>query len=463
MKADVVIIGAGSAGLFAAREIALYSKLNVIVVEQGPNVDERQCPLLGTHKTCMRCSPCNITQGVGGAGVLSSGTLNLRPDIGGDLLEFVKDEGAAYALLNYVDQALLQYGAPKELYKASASEVEDLERKAAAAGIKFVPIPQRVIGSDNAPDVVRNFCDDLTQRGVRLLTGTRVVRIDAGGVKLEDGTSISSRYILAAPGRSGADWLAKEAKRLKIPTRYDPVDVGVRVEVPAVVMEPVTKICRDPKFYIHTETYDDFVRTFCVNHQGFVVEEAYRESVCVNGHLLASRKSPNTNFALLVRIKLTRPLEDAALYGKTIAIQATTLGGGKPILQRLGDLLRGRRSTWDRIERGNVKPTLRAVTPGDIAMAMPHRIVTDIIEGLRKLDKVIPGVASDSTLLYAPEIKFPASRILVNENFETSIENLFVAGDGAGLSRGIVTAAATGVLAARGILRKEGIELPDWT
>ncbi|MEM0286325.1 MAG: hypothetical protein QXW34_04220, partial [Candidatus Methanomethyliaceae archaeon] len=220
---------------------------------------------------------------------------------------------------------------------------------------------------------------------------------------------------------------------------------------------PVIAVNRDPKFHIYTDTYDDFVRTFCVNHHGFVVKEVYNGFVGVNGHSMSDRFSENTNFAFLVRIALTEPAEDTTAYGMSVVQQATILGGGEPLIQRLGDLRMGRRSTWNRISHSHVVPTLRSATPGDIAMAMPHRIVSDILEALEKLDEIIPGVASSSTLLYAPEIKFSANRFQVNENFETSIEGIFVAGDGVGLSRGLVTAAATGVLAGRGILRKEGI------
>lgn len=460
MKYDVVIVGAGPAGMCAAKEIVEHSKLKVLVLDQGHDVDERICPAT-TYKGCTKCSPCNILCGVGGAGTLSSGLLNLRPDVGGDLIHLFKNEKVARDLVKYVDNLFLQYGAPSKLYEASQDEVAGLERKAAAVGVKFIPIPQRHIGTDNAPKVISNFQKDLEKKGVVFLLKKRVLHIDQGQVTLEGNTKISCRYMVVAPGRVGADWLAEEAKRLKIPEKYEPVDVGVRVEVPAVVMEPIIRVGRDPKFHVYSDTYDDFVRTFCVNHQGFVVQEVYDNFVGVNGHALAGKKSSNTNFALLVRINLTEPLEDTTLYGRTIALQATTLGGGRPILQRFGDLVKGHRSTWDRIEKGNVKPTLTNVTPGDIAMALPHRIVNDIIEGLRKLDYVIPGVASNSTLLYAPEVKFSANRIYTTESLETPIKGIFMAGDGAGLSRGIVTAAATGVMAARSILRQEAIEVPE--
>ncbi len=456
LKSDVAIIGAGPAGLFAALEIAEKSRLKVLIIEQGKPALERICPEQ-SYKGCVKCNPCNILSGVGGAGTLSSGRLNLRPDIGGNLYQFV-GEKEAWDLVKQVDETFLKYGCPSKLYNPDQEEVEKLERRAAAVGVKFIPIPQREIGTDNAPTVIQNFVDDLERKGVRFLLQTRAKRINKGMVELENGEQVYAKYILAAPGRSGQDWLAEEARRLGIPTRHEPIDLGVRVEVPAIIMNPIIKISRDPKFHIYTKKYDDFLRTFCVNHEGFVCLEVYNgEIVGVNGHSMETVRSQNTNFAFLVRVALTEPLEDTSAYGRMIARQATLLGGGKPLIQRLGDLINGRRSTWDRIERGNVKPTLKTVTPGDIAMALPHRLVTDIIEGLQRLDKVIPGVASPSTLLYAPEVKFSANRIYTNKSLETPIENIFVAGDGAGVSRGIVIAAATGIIAARGILAKEGI------
>lgn len=457
LKADVAIVGAGSAGLFAALELAENSRLKILVVEQGKPPMERFCPEQ-SFKGCVKCSPCNVLSGVGGAGTLSSGRLNLRPDIGGNLYPMV-GEKEAWRLVERVDKVFLRYGSPNFLYNPNSPEVEELERKAAAAGVKFIPISQREIGTDNAPRVIQNFMEDLQRKGVKFLLRRRVVRVERGLVKLNDGEEIEAKYILLAPGRSGQNWLAEEAKRLGIPTRHEPIDLGVRVEVPAIIMEPVARISRDPKFHIYTKKYDDFVRTFCVNHRGFVCLEVYEDDgiVGVNGHSMRSVRSQNTNFAFLVRISLTEPLEDTSAYGRMIARQTTLLGGGKPLIQRLGDLVRGRRSTWDRIEKGNVKPTLSTVTPGDIAMAYPHRVVTDIVEGLERLDSVIPGVASSSTLLYAPEVKFSANRIYTNKDLETPVENIFVAGDGAGLSRGIVAAAATGIIAAQGILKKEGL------
>ena len=451
-----MIIGAGPAGLFTAKEIIEKSKMKVLVVDMGRDVKERICPLT-MYKACNNCSPCSIMCGIGGAGTLSSGLLNLRPDIGGNLGRLLDDDEEAWRLVKYVDDVFVENGAPKKVYDCSEKEAADLKRMAAAVGVQFIPIRQRHIGSDNAPKVIQNLEDRLKGLGVDFMLKTRVSMMDAGAVTLEKGSTIKCDYILVAPGRCGANWLANEARRLKIPTQYQPIDIGVRVEVPAIVMDPVIRISRDPKFHVYPETYDDFVRTFCVNHRGFVVQEVYDDFIGVNGHAMMDKFSDNTNFALLVKVQLTEPLEDTTAYGRTIALQATTLGGGKPILQRLGDLKKGRRSTWDRINRRSLRPTLLNVTPGDVSMGLPHRIVTDLLEALNKLDHVMPGVSSDSTLIYAPEIKFSANRVCTNKDFESSVKNLFVAGDGAGLSGGLVTAAATGVIAARGILRKAGV------
>jgi len=273
-------------------------------------------------------------------------------------------------------------------------------------------------------------------------------------VKLKNGKEIGAKYVLVAPGRVGAPWLNDVVSRHKIKAKFGPIDVGVRVEVQSIIMDPVIKINRDPKFHMRTKTYDDFVRTFCTNHEGYVVKERYDGFIGVNGHSLSEKKAANSNFAFLVRIQLTEPVEDTIKYGRSIAKLATNIGGGKPILQRLGDLRRGRRSHEKSILDNPVQNSLKDITPGDIAMALPHRIVTDIMEGLDQLNEVIPGVANDSTLLYAPEIKFYATQVQVDSGMESSLRNLFAAGDGAGLSRDIVNAAATGILAARGIMKK---------
>lgn len=384
---------------------------------------------------------------------MSSGILNLRYDIGGDLSKLTKSVEEAESLVKKVDDIFVENGAPMEVYGKNASGIDELSRSAAAAGVRFIPILQRHIGSEYLPGVINSMRRKLEGLGVKFMLNSKVERIEKGRIVI-NGKSLKADYILVAPGRVGADWFAEQAKALGVELDHGPIDIGVRVEVPAVVYEPVVAVNRDPKFHIRTKTFDDFVRTFCTNAEGWVMEERYDDHVGVNGQSLRDKKSNNTNFAFLVHIELTQPVTDTSSYGRSIARLATTIGGGRPLLQRLGDLRAGRRSTWYRIERGHVVPTLKSVTPGDISMALPGRIVTDILEGLDKLDRVIPGVASDSTLLYAPEVKLYAMQIKVDQNMETNVPNLFVAGDGAGLSRGIVAAAATGLLAARGIMKK---------
>lgn len=454
---DVLIVGAGPAGLFAAHELSAKSDLSVLIVDMGKDIKKRRCPAIKTGR-CIRCQPCDVMCGVGGTGGMSDGTLNLRYDIGGNLSEFTRNPSEAERLVKEVDSIFLEHGGSKKLYGSDTVESEELARKAAAAGVKFIPIPQRHIGSEYLPEVIDSLKRKLENRGVKFELNTRVEKIRESEVII-NGKHIKARYILAAPGRAGAFWFAEQARELNVKLTYGPIDVGVRVEVPAVVMEPVIEVNRDPKFHIITKTFDDFIRTFCTNHQGFVVEEMYNDYAGVNGHAMRTRKSENTNFAFLSRVELTQPVTDTIAYGRSIAYLATTIGGGRPLLQRLGDLRHGQRSTWERIERGHVKPTLRSVTPGDISMALPGRVVTNILEGLEQLDRIIPGVNSDSTLLYAPEVKLYSMRISVNKNMETTLKDLFVAGDGAGLSRDVINAASTGILAARGIMRKAGIKI----
>jgi uncharacterized FAD-dependent dehydrogenase len=398
---------------------------------------------------------------VGGAGAFSDGTLNLRPDIGGNLRDYTETDEQAWALVDEVDRVFLEYGVRDELVGSSEAEVERLKRRAASVGVDFIDIRQRHIGSDFTPKVISDFKADLEEAGVRFLLETRVRDIWTGrngcrGVLLEDGRRIGAHNVLLAPGRVGSGWVNDLVNRNGIKARHAPIDIGVRVEAPSIVMDQVTEINRDPKFHVRTSRYDDSVRTFCTNRRGFVVKERYDGIVGVNGHSFRDKDSPNTNFALLVNIGLTEPLENTTIYGECIGRLAYTLGGGKPIVQRMGDLRRGQRSTAGRIARNAVRNTLKDVTPGDIAMALPQRILTDLVETLETLDKVIPGVASDSTLLYAPEIKFYAMKIRVSERLEASVPNLFVAGDGTGLSRDIINAAATGILAGRGIAAKNG-------
>ena len=455
---NVVIVGSGPAGMFAAREMTDLGVESILVIDEGEAAKQRNCPM-DLDGICHKCEICNVMHGVGGAGTFSDGTLNLRPDIGGDLRALTKSEDKAWDLVKYVDDIWVEYGAPPITEKPDPEVVEALMRRAAENDVRFIDITQRHIGSDYSQLLIDAFETDLRERGIEFLLRTVVEDIivegrKCVGVKLTDGKEIAARAVLLAIGRVGASWLDDLVVRHAVNGHFAPVDIGVRVEVPNIIMDPITAVNRDPKFHIRSDTYDDFVRTFCANRKGFVVAEQYGEFVGVNGHSMRDNVSPNTNFALLVRIALTEPVENTTDYATSVAELATTIGGGKPLVQRLGDLHRGRRTTWSRLSRNHVVPTLTDVTPGDISMALPHRLVVDIIEALQKLAGVIPGVDSDSTLLYATELKLYAMALDVDRNMMTNIPGLFAAGDGPGLSRDLVNAAATGVLAGRGI--------PDW-
>jgi len=461
---DVVIVGAGPAGLFAAHELA-SSSLTTLVIDAGRDISERNCPLSDVV-SCKHCQPCSILSGVGGSGAYSDGTLNLHPDIGGTLSEFTGDQESAWRLVDHVDRIFLRYGAPNNISSPPPGDLEALKRKAASAGAKFIDIRQRHIGSDHSVALISEFKKDLESNGIIFLLNTEVtdIIIDEGkcqGVLLESGRRLNSGYTLLAPGRVGCDWVNELVNRYSITYSFSGVDLGVRIEVPSIIMDPVTRINHDPKFHIHTRRYDDFIRTFCTNEHGFVVKEEYEGFVATNGHSMHSKESENTNFAFLVHVELTEPMENTIKYARSVAKLATTIGGGKPLLQRMGDLRRGRRSTEQRIRRNTVVNTLKDVTPGDISMALPHRIVMDIIEGLEVLNEIIPGVDADSTLLYAPEVKFYSIKLQVDTHMQTSVRNLFAAGDGAGLSRDLINSAATGVLAARGIMSLDTVKRND--
>jgi uncharacterized protein len=449
-----VIVGAGPAGLFCAYELAKAGH-KVEVYEQGKDIEKRACPMTQTGY-CVDCIECNFIYGVGGNGLYSDGKLNLDPEIGGNLLEFVT-HSEAISLINHIDEIFEQNGGEGKKTQEEGY-ADQLIEKSKANGVRFIPIKQKHMGSDKLPFIIKSFVDEMKKLGAVFHTHTKVedVVIKDGKVTgiIVDGKKVEADYVVIGPGRGGAKWLFDICAKYGIAARHQPIDIGVRVEVPAEIMNRVTSVCWDPKFHIHTKTHDDLIRTFCTNPRGFIVTEHYPDFISVNGHSLKDRVSQNTNFAFLVRVSLTSPVENTTEYGEAIARMATVIGGGKPIIQRFGDLKAGRRSTWDRIKKSYVKPTLTDVTPGDISMSLPARIVTDIIEGLEALNRVIPGISEDSTLLYSPEIKFHAHRVDVQKNMQTSIQNLFTVGDGAGVSRGIVIAAATGIIAAREIARR---------
>jgi len=441
MDYDVAIVGAGSAGLFAALCLS-EADLRVLVVDRGLAPQERE----------------SITYGVGGAGTFSDGKLNLTTKIGGDPTAIGCSESELLQLIEQVDETFTRCGAPKNYSGEDSEALARLNQAAAQAGIEFIPGRQRHIGTSKIREVIDALYHDLIDRGIEFRLGRRVEGIskdDEGFRVALEGESLSARYVIAAPGRSGAYWLREVARSLGVGPEFGPLDVGVRVEFPAELYEPIEQIMYDAKLRVRTPTYDDMVRTFCTNPRGFVVREDFDDFALVNGHAENQRKSDNTNFALLVHVELTDPVEDTTQYGRAIAELATTIGGGRPILQRLKDLQQGRRSTSERIKRVRIEPTLGEFTPGDVSMALPQRIVVDILESIERLDRILPGLAADGTLIYAPEIKFYDTRYRVGVGMETALPGLHVVGDASGHSRGIVFAAVTGILAAKHILGQE--------
>jgi len=444
-KFDVAIIGAGPAGLFAAWKL-VGTGLKLVVIEKGKEALKRD-PTKDSRDAIF---------GVGGAGAYSDGKLNLTYKIGGSPEDLQRSSEETQALIDSVDKTLTKFGSPKEFTGSNGSELSELKRKANKEGIEFIYGKQKHIGTDNVRNVIDKFCAWLKKEGIEFLVETKIEKIErkGNGFLLKGTEEIECAHLVCAPGRGNAYWLREELKGIGADTSYGPIDVGVRIEFPSGIYEKVKRVMYDAKFRWYSKTYDDMVRTFCTNPQGFMSVETFDKFVLVNGHAERKKKSNNTNIALLVRINLTDPVEDSTRYARSIAKLSYTIGGGKPILQRYKDLKNGRRSTWERINKSPITPTLTDVTPGDISMAMPYRIVYDIIEAIEKLDKVIPGIASETTLIYGPEIKFYDTKYATNEFLETNINNLFVAGDASGFSRGIVYAGVTGIIAAEGILKK---------
>jgi uncharacterized protein len=438
MLYDVAIIGAGSAGLFAALELA-NTDLRVVIVESGMAPKERT----------------SITSGVGGGGTFSDGKLNLSSKIGGDPLAIGCSSSELDALIEQVDAEFTRCGAPAQYSGENAEALAQLKQSASQAGIEFIAARQRHIGTVTIREVIDTLYHDLLDKGIefRLETKVHAIKADDSGFQLDTSSgSIQARRVIAAPGRVGAYWLREQARGLGVGPAFGPLDIGVRVEFPAELYQSIEKVMYDAKLRVRTGTYDDMVRTFCTNPRGFVVREDHEDFVLVNGHAENKRKSDNTNFALLVHMELTDPVEDTTQYGRAVAQLASTIGGGQPIVQRLKDLQQGRRSTLDRIRRLPIHPTLEEATPGDISMALPQRIVVNLLEAIERLNGVMPGLAADSTLIYAPEIKFYDTRYAIGDGMQTQLPGFYVAGDASGHSRGIVFSAVTGIHSARHII-----------
>ena len=449
---DVVIVGGGPAGLFAAYYLGKHSRHRVLLIEKGRTAPKRLCPIKN-DRACVQCKPCNILSGIGGAGLFSDGKLNYIPKLGKtDLTQFMPHPEAK-ALIDETESIFNRFGMDGPVYPTDMARARNIRKAAKRHGIDLLLIKQKHLGSDTLPGHIARMADDIRSRGVTIHTSETVrdVRVEAGcvtGVET-DRAVYSTGAVILAPGRVGADWMGKIAEKHGIGITHRGIEVGVRIEVHNDIMQDLCETIYDPAFFIQTRKYDDQTRTFCTNFGGFVTLENYSHFVCVNGHAYRHRKSENTNFAFLSKVVLTEPVTDNQAYGEAIGNLATLIGGGRPILQRFGDLKRGRRSTWNRVRKGYIEPTLTNVVCGDIAMALPERIVTNLTEGLETLNRVIPGVANGETLLYAPEIKFFATQVETSPQLETRIKGMYVAGDGPGVAGNIVSAAATGLIPAK--------------
>ncbi len=452
---NVAIVGAGPAGIFAALEITkLKPDWKVILVEKGQKIEKRKCLLREGYEKCPSCKKCGLLCGWGGAGAFSDGKLTLTPDVGGHLVDYMS-RNKVEELIDYADHLYLDFGATDEVFGTDMKTFQELERQAALAELKLVHSPVRHLGTERSLDVLKNMQDYLDER-ITILNDVSAKHLiveceQVKGLVLDNGETIRADYTIIAPGREGADWLTHEFAENKIGMVNNAVDVGVRVELPAPVFQPLTDKLYESKLVYYSPTFGDEVRTFCMNPNGEVVQENYNGIATVNGHSYAEKTTNNTNFALLVSKKFTEPFKEPIQYGQHIASLANMLGGGI-LVQRFGDLLEGRRSTPERINSSIIKPTLTCATPGDLSLVIPYRQMLSIIEMIYALDKIAPGTASRYTLLYGIEVKFYSARVKLTEELETeNVKNLFAIGDGAGVTRGLIQASASGVHVARTI------------
>jgi len=364
----------------------------------------------------------------------------------------------ASALIDETEEIFNRFGMDGKVFPTDMDKAREIRKDARKHGIDLLVIKQKHLGSDNLPGHIAGMGDYIQEKGVTFHTSEDVkdVVVEKGRVTgvITNRHEYAAKHVILAPGRVGAEWVGQVVQKHGIEVSQRGIEVGVRVEVHNEIMQDLCQTIYDPTFFVRTNKYDDQTRTFCTNYGGFVALENYQDFVCVNGHALMNTKSDNTNFAFLSKVVLTDPVEDNQAYGESIGRLATLIGGGKPILQRFGDLRRGRRSTWNRIHNGYIEPTMKNVVPGDIAMALPERILTNLVDGLEQLNNVVPGVSNDETLLYAPEIKFFATQVETREHLETSIDGLFVAGDGPGVAGNIVGAAATALIPAKEIIKR---------
>jgi len=454
---DVIIIGGGPSGIFTALElIEKDENLNILLLEKGKNIDDRSCPIGKTVDKCIKCNPCSIVTGWGGAGAFSDGKLTLTTEFGGVLDKYISKKRLE-ELIEYVDNIYVRFGGTEEVHGMDQQKVLDIEKKAASADLKLIKANIKHLGTDKNYEILKKIQYYLQDKiDIEFLTAVEEIIVEnnkAVGVKTKKGDTFYAKYIAASPGREGSEWFKGESERLGLGLRSNAVDVGVRVEVPAVVMKDITDVVYESKLIYYTKSFDDRVRTFCMNPYGEVVVENTDGIKTVNGHSYADKRTDKTNFALLVSKEFTEPFDSPIAYGKYIASLANMLGEGV-LVQRLGDLLDGRRSTHKRLERSLLQPSLKDATPGDLSLVLPYRFLQDIVEMLKAMDKVAPGVYSKHTLLYGVEVKFYSSRVDLDGKLETKVENLFAGGDGAGVTRGLAQASAAGVVMATEMLNR---------
>lgn len=452
MKYDVIIVGAGPGGIFSAYELIHRNPdLKIAVFEDGHPLSRRHCPIDGDKvKSCIKCKTCAIMSGFGGAGAFSDGKYNITNDFGGTLYEHIGKK-QAIDLMEYVDSINVSHGGEKtKMYSTAQTKFKKLciQNK-----LRLLDASVRHLGTDINYIVLENLFNELNDK-IDFFFDTSVDHIEVldTGYRIYHGDSYDDcEKCIVSVGRSGSKWMEKICKELDIPTKSNRVDIGVRVEIPAVIFSHLTDELYESKIVYRTEKFEDNVRTFCMNPYGIVVNENTNGIVTVNGHSYEDpqKQTENTNFALLVAKHFSQPFKDSNGYGESIARLSNMLGGGV-IVQRFGDLVRGRRSTVSRIDEGMVRPTL-AATPGDLSLVLPKRILDGIIEMIYALDKIAPGTANDDTLLYGVEVKFYNMEVDINENLETKYKGLYVIGDGSGVTHSLSHASASGVYVARQI------------
>ena len=454
---DVIIIGAGPGGIFSAYELMKQDEnLKIAVFDAGHSLEQRHCPIDGEKvKSCISCKTCAIMNGFGGAGAFSDGKYNITNDFGGTLYEYIGRQ-KALELMKYVDTINMSHGG--EGTKMYSTAGTDLKKVCLQNKLKLLDASVRHLGTDVNYVVLKNLYDEMKEH-MDFFFDTPVEKIQ---VK-EDGYTVSAkdaeyacRKCIVSVGRSGSKWMETVCEDLEIPTKSNRVDIGVRVELPPVIFSHLTDELYESKIVYRTEKFEDNVRTFCMNPYGIVVNENTNGIVTVNGHSYDSPdlRTENTNFALLVAKHFSEPFKDSNGYGESIARLSNMLGGGV-IVQRFGDLVRGRRSNQKRIEEGLVTPTLSA-TPGDLSLVLPKRILDGIMEMIYALDKIAPGTANDDTLLYGVEVKFYNMEVELDENLQSRYPGLYIIGDGSGVTHSLSHASASGVYVARHILESEG-------